>query len=233
MGKALPKLLITSQNKKEYPLRDGYLCTVDREHRHTHEFKGDNGETFTLFLPKDKSNDHREKHPNIGKVESKTNGAQFEVGDELLCKHFTFEQEDNTPKVFYEEDGVEYYRVFNRDVMFAIRGEELIPREGILLCEPIKDKLYESTLELAPVDVDYRRDVVKVLKVWDGCEEYKPGDFIMLAKGGDYPFTHKGKEYVKVDHYFGDVIAIVGDSNHRIKEIRRRVRDHSKQHTPV
>src|SRR5690606_1245663 len=153
----LPKILVTSKQKKEYYTKDAYLCTCDREHRMVHEFEGEGGEKFTLFLPKDKSNDHREKHPNIGKIAYAPEGSQFKEGDELLCRHFTFELDDNTARVFYERDGEEYYKVINQDIMFGIRDGELIPREGVLLCEGIEDKLYHTTLELLASDIDVRR----------------------------------------------------------------------------
>lgn len=224
----LPKLLITSSQKKDYLYRDAYLCTVDREHRHKHEFKGEDGKDYLLYLPKDKSNDHREKHPNIGTVASATPGAQFPVGTTVLCKHFTFEEQDNTPRIFYEKDGEIYYRAFNFHVMFAIEGNDLVPREGILLCEPIMDKLYDTTLELSGDNVDYRRDIAKVIKVWEGCTDYEVGDYVLLNKGGDYPFDFNGKEYLKVDTYFNDVIAVVDSKEVRRKEVTKRVRDHSK-----
>ena len=220
--------LVTSSQKKIWQTRHKYICTVDREHRFKHEFEGDNGETYKLFLPTWLSADHRRAHPNIGTVQYASEGAQFKPGQMLFVRHFTFEDHEGNPLHFHVEDGVEYYRVHNWEVMAAIDGDKLIPREGILLCSAIREKLYDTFLELPPELDDYRRDIARVEQVWDGCTEYKEGDYVILAKGGDYPFDFNKREYLKVDTYSNDVIAKVDSTEWRLGDVKKRIRDHSK-----
>lgn len=229
-GKGGNKSPLRREGTPEYELEKSgaYVCTVDREHRHSHEFKGDDGKDYKLFLPKYLSNNHREKHPNIGTIVSATRGAQFPIGTRIYVNHFTFEDERGEPNIFFEQDGVEYYKVEPRQVMCSIGHHgELIPRKGVVLCEAVVGNPYDTVLDLAG---EPRRDVAKVVKVWDGGEDVvKPGEYILLARGGDYVFDHDNKEYLKVDHYNEDFIAVIEKPNWYKKKVERRIRDHTKK----
>lgn len=225
---SIPRPLVTSGQKKVWQLRHKYVCTVDREHRFRHEFIGEDGETHSLYLPKWLSADHKEAHPNIGTIVETSGDAQFSVGQQVFVRHFTFENHEGEPVNFYEKDGTKYYMVHNWEVIAAIDGTQLIPREGILLCSAIREKLYDTFLDLPPELDDYRRDVALVEQVWEGCTDYKPGDYVLLAKGGDYPFEFNKREYLKVDTLNNDVIAKVDSPKWRKTEVKKRIRDHSK-----
>lgn len=204
-----------------------YLCSVDLEQKKKHSFKGDNGQTFTLFLPMDEVANHRVSHPNYGVIEHVSGDNEFEVGDGLLVRHFSFENEDRTPNIFMNHEGTDLYKVNNFDVMFGVRNGELLPRKGVLLCEGIEGKFVDTELHLTGELTGKRRDIARVLQVWDGCEDYKVGDIVLLAKGGDYLFEWEGKEYTKVDHYFNDVIAIVPSEDWYTEELRTHSKDHN------
>lgn len=199
-----------------------YLCTVDLTQKDVYQ----NGSLAIQMLNRS-NNNHRVSHPNVATITHCVGKTEFNVGDTILCHHFTFTGSDRKPKVHITKNGVDYYKVTHRELFFKIDGDRLIPREGNLVCEAIYDKLIDTFLHLSEDLVDNRRDVVKVLTVWDGCEEFKEGDFIMLQKGGDYELSHNGKSFLKVDTYFKDVMAIVGDPNWRISEVRKHVKDHN------
>ena len=235
MGKSkLPTLFAPSPHKKHWQMKWAYLCTVDRDHRNRHTFGGADGQEYTLFLPKWLAGDHKQAHPNIGRVVSSSEGAEFN-DIEIFVKHFTFEESDGSPKIFYQQDGVDYYRVLNKDVICAIQGDMLIPREGVLLCEAVKEKLYDTTLELSADLIAPRRDIVVVKEVWQGCTKYKPGDYVLLSVGADYPFEFKGTEYLKVDTFNDDIIAVVDSKEWRQTNMKahKRITDHSKKHQPT
>lgn len=218
---------LLNQKSNDYWNKATYLCSVDLEQKKNHTFKGDNGATFTLFLPMDDVSNHRVARPNYGTIEHVSGESEFNVGDGLIVRHFSFENEDRTPNIFMNHNGLDLYKVNNFDVMFGVRGDELIPRKGVLLCEGISGNLFNTTLELAGELTGKRRDLAKVLKTWEGCTEFKEGDIILLAKGGDYLFQWEGKEYTKVDHYFNDVIAIVPSEDWYTEELRTHSKDHN------
>ena len=207
--------------------KSSYLCSVDLEHKKKHYFKGDNGETFMLFLPMEEVANHRIAQANYGIIEYASLNSQFKVGDGLLVRHFTFENEDRKPNITCNYKNTDLFKVNNIDVMFGVVDGELIPREGVLLCEGIEGKFLDTELELYGDFIGKRRDVARVIKVWDGCEEFKVGDIVFLAKGGDYLFEWKGVEYTKVDYYFNDVIAIVPSEEWYSQELRLHAKDHT------
>ena len=120
-----------------------------------------------------------------------------------------------------------YFKVYNHEVMFGIEEDgELTPREGIILCEPIVGKLIDTFLEVSAEFIDYRRDVAKIIKSWD--EEMYPIDkFVLLEKGGDYYFEYNGKQLIKSDHYFDDIMAVMDEPNWRNKEVLTHKKNHS------
>lgn len=232
-NKRLPTVLIPKL--EEGTPQGGYLCTIDKEQRSKHTFKTEDGGTGTLYIPTEYIGDNRIKHPNIGTIVKCFGDAQFNVGDQILCNHFTFSDHDRTFKVLYtDEDGIEYYRVLNNQVYFKINEDgTLTNRKGLLLCEGIVDKVYETSLILPDSMIEPRRDVVKVLQVFEGCTEYRVGNYLLINKGADYPFEHEKKEYLKVDVTDDfDVLAIVPDDKIRKTETHRRANDHNKRSEP-
>jgi hypothetical protein len=221
------KVLISNIEKKHFWSKAVYLCSVDLEQKKKHVVKGDNGQEFVLFLPMEQVANHRISHPNYGVIEHVEGETEFNVGDGLIVRHFTFEDETITPNIFMNHKGEDLYKANNLDVMFGVVDGELIPREGVLLCEGIEGKFLNTTLELTGEVVGKRRDIARVLKTWRGCDIYKEGDIILLAKGGDYLFEWEGKEYTKVDHYFNDVIAVVPSEDWYTEELRTHAKDHN------
>lgn len=213
-------------DKDDYMLSGCYICTCDLEQKESKQIETVNGQ-LTLFTPQKYNNNHRTAHPNVGTIVQTVGNTQFEVGTQILCKHLTFEKEDKTPNHFFEENGILYYKVYNMDVMYGIDGDNLTPREGIVLAEPIFDKLLNTTLDLAGNFYDYRRDVVKLLKAWEGCTDFTEGDYLFLEEGGDYLFSFNGKDYIKCDHYFDDIMGVTDNPNWRAQKLLTHKNDHS------
>lgn len=205
---------------QEYYYRDTYICTVDLDQKSKHNFTGDNGKEFTLFIPATQVKNHRLAHPNYATIETATLGSQFKKGDGLVTLHFTFEDEAFRPKVYYNQDGTDYFKVQNVDVIAGVVNEKLIPREGILFCKPVTGKLLNTQLEMLDKYAGKRRDIAIVDNVWEGCTKYRKGDYLILNKGADYYFDWQGTEYMKVDTYFDDVLAKVDSEQWRVDEER-------------
>lgn len=205
-----------------------YLCSVDIEQKK--KLKLGNIE---LYIPTEYNRNHRTSHPNYGIIEAIGGDAEFKVGDGLLVTHFTFEGEDRKKKVFYKEGVKEYYRAINFDVMFGVVDGELIPRKYNLLCEAVEGKFVDTMLTLSTNYEGKRRDLVRVLKTWKGCELYKEGDLLLIETNGDYGFEWEGKEYIKVDHYFGDVLAIVPSEKWYKEEVNLHHNDHYTMINPM
>lgn len=215
-------------DKELYDLSGCYIMTCDLQQKESKQVETVNGQ-LTLYTPQKYNNNHRTAHPNIGTVVQTIGDCEFNVGDELMCKHFVFEKEDKTPNHFYEENGVKYYKVYNMDVMYKITADSLICRKFILLCKPIYDKLLNTFLEVSGAMEDYRRDVAEVIGVWDCCEDYKVGEYVLLEKGGDYHFSHKGQDYVKCDHSFDDIVAVIDSPKWRTSEVLTHAKGHSER----
>lgn len=228
MDKKLPKLVV--QKTGNYRLDGAYLMTIlDKEQREKYSFLGDNNKEYTLYTPTEYENDERKKHPNIGVVVNSTGDTQFLPGDKVIVEHNSFRYNVGDYDVLYtDEEGVEYYRVMNYNIFARINDDStLTPRKYILLCEPLKDKLVDTFLHIPEEYIDYRRDVVRITDVWEGCTEYKPGDYILLRKNADYPIDFNGKRVVKVDTASGiEVEAIVEDPSWRFKNTHRHERHH-------
>lgn len=207
-------------SKQPYYFRDTYVCTTDQDQKNKHNFIGDNGEELSLFVVSSEVKNHRLAHPNYGVIAEATPNSQFKVGDGLITNHFTFQDEAFKPKVFYSKDGIDYYKVINLDIIAGVVNNELVLREGVMFCEPIYGDLIETTLYAGSEYHGKRRDIAKVVQVWEGCTNYKVGDYILLNKGADYYFDWKGKEYMKVDTYFDDVLGKSANPNMRILQER-------------
>lgn len=199
--------------------KEWYLCTIDAEQKEKHKVEGTDIE---LFIDADKGLNNRTKNPNIGTITHVAGNAKFKVGERLLTKHFCFKDSNRRLKIFHQEDGVDYYRVTNHDIMFGIVNDELVPREGVLLC----DKVFPKDTSIVGMKdiIGSRRDMVVVKKVWEGCTHIKEGDLVLIASGGDYLFDWNGEELIKVDTYMNDALAIVPSEDWEISEIRRHVK---------
>jgi len=212
---------------KKYLSQGKYICTTDLHHKKRHEV---NGTGVELEIVTTLNNNHRVSHPNVGTIAFAPKDAQFKIGQQIICKHFTFENAERIPNIVYSNNGVDYYKATNFEVMFGIEEDgELTPREGILLCEAIEGT-FQNEGQPDKQHTELRRDIAKILKVWDGCEDYKAGEYVLLAKGGDYQFTHNGKDYLKVDTYFNDAIATVDNEDWKINEKRVHIKDYTQRH---
>lgn len=217
----------TTYEKSTYYTKDVYILTTDLSHKKKHEVQGTD---VKLEIATEYNNNHRVAHPNIGTIVIAPKNGQFKVGQQLICKHFTFESAERVPHVMYTKDGIDYFKATNFEVMFGIEEDgQLTPREGILLCEAIEG-IFQNEGQPDKEHTELRRDIAKVLKVWDGCEDYVVGEYVLLAKGGDYQFTHDGKDYLKVDAYFNDVLATVDTDDWKINEKRVHITDYTQKH---
>lgn len=203
-----------------------YLLSTDIDQKKKKVLKGIGGEDIELYITTNKNRNYRISRANRGTIEAFDGKADFKVGQDVLCTHFTFEDEAGIKKTFYKKDGKDYYEANNFEVMFGIDGDELIPREGVLLCESVEDKFLNTTLLVTSEYEGSRRDLVKVVKTWDGCDLYKDGDYILIEKNADYLFDWNGREYIKVDHYFDDVLMIVNSTEWRKTEVHTHSNDH-------
>lgn len=199
--------------------RHEYYLTTDVEQKNTVNLHG-----VKIYTGADIASNHRESHPNIGTVvkTSEVGDEQFSVGDVVLVDHFKFTDLHRKKEVFHVlEEGVELYRALIGEIFFKIKDDGLECREGVLLCENVIGKFVESSLHLSEELDGKRRDIAKVTQVWEGCEKYKIGDYVLLNKGGDYRFEFNKKEYIKVDTYFDDDLAIVEDEHWIFEDIRK------------
>lgn len=192
--------------EERYEIRDLYIVTADLEQKEWKEVGGVKLKMVNAF-----NRDNRQTRPTIGKILWASEGSQFKVGDEIICRHFTFEDSDGNRQHFIEDPVYgKLFMVNNYNLMFAIDDSgELIPREGVLLCKPVYGKFKHTDLEVAPEYEGRRRDIAEIVKVWDGCKTYKVGQYVMLKLGGDYEFEHNGQKYIRVDTYNEDDYAIV------------------------
>lgn len=211
----LPKLLIHDKKNRSYSTM--YLLKpFNIEEKETHSFKGEDGKEYTLFIPAEKINNAREAFPTTGIIlEGFGEDVEFKYGDKVIVEQNVFRKEARSYRdwdVFWEdEEHGEVYKAYVSDVFVKIEENgELTPRRGVVLCENVYKGTFHNTLGLELPDVAKinRRDIVRVIKSWDE-EMYKPGEYLLIKRGGDWRFTHEGKEYIKVDHYFNDIIGVV------------------------
>lgn len=212
--------------KKKDRLRDEeYIVTVDMEQKNK-VYLGDTGIEITMM--REYNPDNRDTHPVIATIVYSSEGSQFKEGDTVWCKHFTFEDHNFNSKHFYEDEHRgRYFKASKFDVMFGIKGDEIVPRTGILICEKVQGKFIDTTIEVEGGYEGARRDIARVVQVWEGGKDYKVGDYVMLKYGADYPINFKGRELLKVDHYFDDVYAITDTSDTYDSVLRKHV-DHYK-----
>lgn len=181
-----------------------------------------------LFLPKKYDNNHRTSHPQIGIVRSKVGETCFEVGDRVFCEHFSFTDKEKKPIGYIVDNGKFYNKIPNLNVIAKIEEDNtLTPRDGVLICEPVFGKLADTFLE---TKLDDRRDIARVVKVGKGVDDVEVGDYVLLEDGADYHFEYNYKNYIRVDYFFDDVIAVVDSIEWFIDEERLHVKDHAEEH---
>ncbi len=221
-------------SNQPYYFKDVYHVVCDQEQKNKHTFKAGKGfnaeqqmfygetgvEEYTLFIVSSEVKNHRLAHPNFGIITSATPNSQFKIGDGLLTNHFTFQDESFKPKIYFTKGETDYYKVINLDIIAGVVEGKLTPREGVMFCEPIIGDLIETSLFAGSEYHGKRRDIARVTEVWEGCTDYKAGDIIVLNKGADYYFDWEGKEYMKVDTYFDDVLGLSETEDIRILEER-------------
>lgn len=196
--------------KNNYEIRDLYILKTDLEQKEWKEVGGVKLKMVNAF-----NNDNRQTRPTIGEVVWSSEGAQFKSGTTVICRHFTFENSDGKRENFTEHP--EHGKLFmasNYEISFAIDdSEQLVPREGVLLCKPVYGKFKHTSVELASEYEGRRRDIAEIVKVWGGCNDYKVGEFVLLKVGGDYEFEHNGEKFIRVDTYNEDDYAIVDSAD--------------------
>lgn len=228
----LPKLLVKVTNN--YRTSGIYLVSVpDLYHHEKYKFKGENGEELFLYTADSHlTTDERMKYATEVIVEATYGDTCFNVGDKVRVEHHALTDGNGDYYPFWtDENGKDYYRVMNYDVLYRIEEDFATPRKNILLCKPIREKAYETTLELPDELMFNRRDVVQVAKVWEGCTDYKEGDLLLIAKDADYYVKINGEDYVKVDTS-GDfeVFAKVGSTGWRKTQVYKH---HVHKHVQV
>jgi co-chaperonin GroES (HSP10) len=211
---------------ESYCAKGFYLCTCDDYEEKESVKLGDT----TIFLNMKINNNHRVAHPQIGTIHSTAGDTCFEAGDKVICVHMAFTNEDKSPKVYIQDGETIYSKIANLDIIAKIDGDKLIPRDGILLCETIKDNLLRTTLQLAGDLHGKRRDLLKVTQMGNGVgEDIKIGDLILVEEGADYLFEYKGKEYARVDYYFDDVLGVVDSQDWRVDDLRKHATNHKQE----
>lgn len=217
----IPKLIV--QKSDNYRVSGAYLVSLpDKYHHEKHKFKTDTGEEMEIYLA-DSSHikDERLKYPTEVLIEDAIGETCFKVGSKVRVEHFALtDASGNFNPVFVDEDGKEYFKVFNYQVLYEIKENDVIPRTHILICKAILDKAYDTFLELPGNLIFNRRDIAQVEYVWEGCTDYKKGDYIILAKNADYPVVINHTDYLKIDTY-GDreVLAVVDNTSWRMSEV--------------
>jgi len=208
----------------EYYEQGYYICTADAYHNDTRKLKDENGKEIKLQMLNELNLNHRISHGNMATIVKTVGKTNFKVGDTIIVHHFALTGSDRKKKIHYEENGVEYYKISMRETFFKLgKDGKLTPREGVLLCKGVKYKPEQSKI------LDDRRDLVQVVDKWMGCKEFKPNDYLLLAKGADYQFENPitGESHIKVDVYFKDVWAIVDSPDWMLTEIREHIKDYN------
>lgn len=195
--------------RSKFDLKDRYIMTCDLEQREWKEL----GDTGVVLKIETKYNpDNRDTRPTIGRIVWASEGSQFKVGQRAICRHFTFQDSDGESQhLAVDDSGNKLFEVDNYNIVFGIdeRSGELEPREGVLICEPVYGKFAHSSLDLSPDYEGRRRDIARVKKVWEGCTDFKAGQYVMLKLGGDYEFEHNGEKLIRVDIQNEDAYAVV------------------------
>lgn len=214
------RLPINKQNKEWLHKNIYLLSPFDKQEKEKHVFKGQDGEDYMLHIPAENINNSSIAFPTTGVVVgSFGDDPDFLPGDMVVCEQNVFRVQDRKNvkwNVFYDDpENGELFRAFPIDVFLRINPDRtMTPRRGILICENVYKQNYTTVLDLElPESAKVkRRDMVKVYQTWEGEDcEYSAGDLLLIERSADWRFMHDGKEYIVIDHYFNDVIAVVDD----------------------
>lgn len=205
-----------------------YVAKLHSDHKEKVEINTFSGEKVELLTTQKFNNNYREALPQLATIIE--GEGEFKAGDKVLTYHFAFVNQDRVAFPFKTVDEEDVYQLDELQILCKINEDgSFEPRSQVVICEPLKEELFETTLELSDHNIDFRRDLVKVLKTWKGCEldidEEK--DYLILDEGGDYLFKHNKKDYVAVDLYWDSAIAIVNNRGWRDKEVKRHMKDHN------
>lgn len=213
----LPKLLIHAKKDKLY--NSAYLLrALDRSEKEKHVFQGEDGKEFTLYIPTESINNQTVAYPTTGVVVAAYGeNPSFKEGDVVVVEQNvirTPERKFREWNVFWTtEDGEDLFKSFAIDTFCKINEDgTLTPREGVLICKNVYRENYSTALDLQLPDSakSKRRDLVQVHTTWDSDEcNYKVGDYLLIHRAADWRFKLKNEEYIVIDHYFEDVIAVV------------------------
>lgn len=213
----LPQLLIHRKNDRLHST--AYLLKpLDKEEKEKYSFKGSSEEDFTLYIPTESINNQKDAFPTTGVVVAAFgDDPDFKEGDLVVVEQNVFRKSERKFRdwdIFWEtEEHGELFRAFAIDTFVRIVDDSiLVPRKGILICENVYKENYTTTLaiELPESAKTKRRDIVRVVTTWDGEDcEYNVGDYLLIHRSADWRFNHNGKELIKIDTYFDDVVAVV------------------------
>lgn len=197
-------------NEDEYSYydKDKYLVKcIDRD---TFDKVTIGGVEIQLAVKYQKNGLH--KNPVRAMIVKSNKSSEFKEGDELICTYDTFVDPTHlTDKADLTIDGEKYYVIKNRNIICKVNSDgNIIPRQGVLICEPIYEKLISTTLELSGGLKGRRRDLVKVIQTYEGSKA-TVGDYLLTKMGGDYEFYTNGLLHIAVDEYYEDYYAIVKD----------------------
>lgn len=181
------------------------------------------------------NNNFREALPSFGVVRKVLGcNPDFKVGDLVSCTHTAFVGTDRIARPFMKDkNGKEIYVVPQKKIKCSLfeKGGIKKPRTNIVICTPFKGKLINtSDILLVPeTEIDNRRDIAKVLKVWEGCDLdiNEKTDYLLLDEGGDYIFTWKKIDYIAVDFDMDGALAITDSPNWQNFEAKRHMKDHN------
>lgn len=201
--------IFRAEGVEDYYEQDLYIAECYDEH--TFDKVDVGGVKIQLAVKYQKNGLH--KNPVRAMIVKAMLESQFNKGDELICKYSTFiDPTYHTKNVELTVDGKELYLIKNRDIICKVEeGGNIIPRKGMLICEPVEGNLIDTTLFLNRELQGRRRDLVKVVKAFEGSKA-KEGEYLITMLGGDYEFYNEGKLYIAVDEYYEDYFAIVQDS---------------------
>lgn len=222
----LDAIEVRRNKTKDYYQQDYYVVVKANDSEDESRFVK-LGDVMLQVTPESKEN-HVHAHPKKGIIVKAHPDSQFKEGDKIITTHSAFEDTDfRDLSIGKDSLGRDLYVVGNLEVIckYSDETEELIPRSGNLICEPIVGNLIDSpVLELSGDMVGRRRDTCRVL--YSASPLYEKGDYVMVKMGGDYEFYHKGETYIKVDTKFDDDLAKVKSPNwydstlRRVKDLR-------------
>src|SRR5690625_642426 len=207
------------------------VVKVDLEQNEEREIQTEKGGVVTIYTPQKYNNNFRTAHPKVATIVSihGENIDNFKVGQTIVCNHFSFIDDKRQDKTVGQdsESGDDLYVVSRRKVIAKEENGELEPTVGHLLCKPIKDKVYDTFLE---VEEDYIRDVCKRYKEYKGFEKdtgIKDFEYVILNTFGDYLFEYKGEDYISVNMNLNSFVGVSDKITRRTDKLIRHFNNHN------